>query len=73
MESKDLSEKNAREAMMTVLPVHPRISEDGEKHQIKISKADEAAAFVAGFGRPVTEEESARVRRKIDWNLLPLM
>lgn len=71
--SKEFSEKDIAAPITTVLPVSTEDNDGVEKHHIKISKADEAAAFVAGFDRVVTEEESARVRRKIDLHLLPLM
>ncbi|ORY27006.1 putative membrane transporter [Naematelia encephala] len=44
-----------------------------EIHKLALAEADEAAAFVAGFHGTISEEEANRVRRKIDWNLLPLM
>lgn len=39
------------------------------------SNLDAAAQFLADYGgsSEITAEESARVRRKIDWRLLPLM
>ncbi|OCF30880.1 membrane transporter [Kwoniella heveanensis CBS 569] len=44
-----------------------------EAHRMNLSEADDAAAFVAGFHGEIDPKEAARVRRKIDWNLLPLM
>ena len=44
-----------------------------ETHKVKLSEIDDAAELVAGFHGEVTEEQSRRVRRKIDLHLLPLM
>jgi ACS family allantoate permease-like MFS transporter len=57
----DVDEKNLGHAPYT------------EKHQIALADADGAAAFVAGFSGDIDPKEADRVRRKIDWNLLPLM
>lgn len=59
----------------TVVDASPDLHgyEHEEKHRVRVSDADEAAKFIAGFGRDVTEDESNRVRRKIDLNMLPLM
>ena len=42
-------------------------------HQVHLKDIDDAAALVAGFQGEITEEQSRRVRRKIDLQLLPLM
>ena len=42
-------------------------------HQVRLCDIDEAGAFVAGFDGEITEEQSRRVRRKIDKHMLPLM
>lgn len=44
-----------------------------ETHQVRLQDVDEAAKFVAGFHGEITEEDSRRVRRKIDLHMLPLM
>lgn len=42
-------------------------------HNVRLHDIDDAAAFVAGYQGEVTEEQSRRVRRKIDRHILPLM
>lgn len=42
-------------------------------HCVQLQDVDEAAAFVAGWEGEITEEMNARIRRKCDWHLLPLM
>ncbi|EME82449.1 uncharacterized protein MYCFIDRAFT_40591 [Pseudocercospora fijiensis CIRAD86] len=66
----DTSEKLASQ---TVYSAHSLTGRDVETHQIRLQDADEAAKFVAGFDRVVTEEESRRVKRKIDLHLMPLL
>lgn len=44
-----------------------------QTHQVHLKDLDDAAALVAGFEGEVTEEQSRRVRRKIDLHILPLM
>jgi hypothetical protein len=44
-----------------------------EDHHIALADADDAAAFVAGYTEEIDPAEADRVRRKIDWHLLPLM
>lgn len=44
-----------------------------ETHQVKLRDIDDAAALVAGFHGEVTEDQSRRVRRKVDLHILPLM
>jgi hypothetical protein len=74
-ESKD--EKNIHGAETSVLPVEAVDTEHGasriERHKVALADADEAAAFVAGFQGEITQEQADRVRRKIDWHILPLM
>jgi hypothetical protein len=68
-------EKDIVPATTTVVVESPDLNlyEHEEKHRVKASELDDAAEFIAGFGREVTEEEAARVRRKIDLHMLPLM
>jgi hypothetical protein len=40
-------------------------------HRIELADADEAAAYVAGFHGSISTEDDRRVRRKIDWHLMP--
>lgn len=42
-------------------------------HNVNLRSADKAAELVAGFHGEITEEEKNRVRRKIDWNLMPIL
>lgn len=42
-------------------------------HRVHLRDVDEAAKLVAGFHGEVTEEQSLRVRRKVDRHMLPLM
>ena len=61
-------------ASTQVVPASPTSpSYPSEKHLISLSDADSAARFVAGFHGTIDPKEADRVRRKIDWNLLPLM
>ncbi|WVO23419.1 uncharacterized protein IAS62_004772 [Cryptococcus decagattii] len=63
-------EKNVGGAAVDV-SVLPAISDDA--HHVQLQDVDEAAAFVAGWEGEITEEMNARIRRKCDWHLLPLM
>nr|KIR44537.1 membrane transporter [Cryptococcus bacillisporus CA1280] len=63
-------EKNIGGAAVDV-SVLPAISDDA--HHVQLQDVDEAAAFVAGWEGEITEEMNARIRRKCDWHLLPLM
>ncbi|WWD22552.1 hypothetical protein CI109_107045 [Kwoniella shandongensis] len=68
----DTDEKNLSndtEAQTKVLPV----GETDGAHHVQLDDVDEAAAFVAGFKGEITPEMAARVRRKCDRHLLPLM
>ena len=56
--SSDLSEKKAS---------HPHIE------RIHSGDADVAARITAGREEVLDEEEGRRLRRKIDWHILPLM
>ncbi|KAL1405623.1 hypothetical protein Q8F55_009262 [Vanrija albida] len=40
-------------------------------HTVRLAEADEVAALVAGHTGEVDAAEAARVRRKIDWHLMP--
>ncbi|WVQ76152.1 hypothetical protein IAR50_005805 [Cryptococcus sp. DSM 104548] len=55
-------------ADISVLPANP-----DHAHHVKLHDVDEAAAFVAGWQGEITEEMSAKIRRKCDLHLLPLM
>ncbi|RSH82830.1 hypothetical protein EHS25_005820 [Saitozyma podzolica] len=70
-------EKNLEMTSTSVLPAQPGDVEVGgqtvEKHKIALADADEAAAFVAGFHGEIDPKEADRIRRKIDWHILPLM
>lgn len=46
---------------------------DIAKHRVALKDADEAAKFVAGYHGEVTEEQSRRVRQKIDRHMMPLL
>lgn len=43
------------------------------QHRVHLRDADEAAKLVAGLHEEITPEQSLRIRRKIDWHMLPLM
>lgn len=42
-------------------------------HRVHLRDVDDAAALVAGVHDEITEEQSRRIRRKIDRHMLPLM
>lgn len=63
-------EKNVGVAAADV-SVLPATADD--VHYVHLQDVDEAAAFVAGWEGEITEEMNARIRRKCDWHLLPLM
>jgi ACS family allantoate permease-like MFS transporter len=78
MTNMEKDEKNTTQTR--VIPAGERDDEHGydyshqtENHHINLAEADDAAAFVAGFSGEIDPKEADRVRRKIDWNLLPLM
>ncbi|KAL1746307.1 major facilitator superfamily domain-containing protein [Schizophyllum fasciatum] len=50
-------------------------SEKKDDHHVEVSVAqvDTAAALVAGQEHPLEPKEAARIRKKIDWHILPLM
>ncbi|KAI0289618.1 MFS general substrate transporter [Russula brevipes] len=52
-------------------------SEKSDEKRVHISvdsqQVDTGAQLVAGFHSPLDPDESLRIRRKIDWHLLPLM
>ena len=48
----------------TVEPV--KDSSNVETHQVRLKDVDEAAQLVAGFHGEITEEQSRRIRHKID-------
>ena len=49
------------------------IDNRAENHRVHLKDIDEVAELVAGFDREITEEEVKRIRRKIDYRLLPCM
>lgn len=51
-------------ATSTVEPV--KDSSNVETHQVRLKDVDEAAQLVAGFHGEITEEQSRRIRHKID-------
>ena len=69
LDDKD-SEKNAG-AKTYVADVE--IDNRAENHRVHLKDIDEVAELVAGFDREITEEEVKRIRRKIDYRLLPCM
>lgn len=59
-----MSDKEKSDASVTV---------DQHTHKVTLQSADKAAALVAGFHAEITEEEKNRVKRKIDWHLMPIL
>lgn len=48
-------------------------SEEGHTHNVLLQTADKAATLVAGFHGEITDAEKDRVKRKIDWHLMPIL
>lgn len=68
-DSKDI-EKTAEVQVSLPLQGAPT-TVNANAHTVRLAEADEAAALVAGFTGKIDDAEAARVRRKIDWHLMP--
>ncbi|THV06902.1 MFS general substrate transporter [Dendrothele bispora CBS 962.96] len=53
----------------------PQFEKGKELHHVEVStkEVDTGAALIAGFSGEVDPQEAERIRRKIDWHILPLM
>ena len=63
-----MSEKSPATAQRTA-----SLQTDAGTHLVALNEVDAAARLIAGYHGQVTEDESRRIRRKIDWHIMPLL
>lgn len=62
------SNGNQKVATSTVEPL--KDSSNVETHKVRLKDVDEAAQLVAGFRGEITEEQSRRIRHKVDLSVV---